>query len=67
MEKVRQTNQLIQDYARSHRHLSFINVFPHMLGADGLPRPEIYVEDGLHMNAKGYELWTKVVGEHLHR
>ena len=31
VEKVRQTNQLIQDYARSHRHLSFINVFPHHL------------------------------------
>jgi lysophospholipase L1-like esterase len=32
-----------------------------MLGADGLPRPDIFVEDQLHMNRKGYELWAPIV------
>jgi lysophospholipase L1-like esterase len=36
-----------------------------MLGDDGMPRKELFIEDGLHLNEKGYELWTKVVGEAL--
>jgi lysophospholipase L1-like esterase len=36
-----------------------------MLGKDGQPRPDIFVADRLHMNAKGYELWKQIVGAHL--
>ena len=38
-----------------------------MLGEDGKPRRELFVGDGLHLNAKGYALWTKVVAPHLAR
>jgi hypothetical protein len=38
-----------------------------MLGSDGQPRPEIFSKDKLHMNAAGYELWTRVVREHLRK
>jgi lysophospholipase L1-like esterase len=30
-----------------------------MLGNDGKPRPELFVEDGLHMNAAGYQIWNE--------
>ena len=30
-----------------------------MLGDDGRPRRELFVEDGLHMNAEGYRLWNE--------
>jgi lysophospholipase L1-like esterase len=65
VDKVREANALISDYTRQQRGLSFINVFPHMLGPDGMPLPDIYVADRLHMNAKGYELWKRIVGAHL--
>jgi lysophospholipase L1-like esterase len=65
VDRVREANRLIEDYARSDKRLSFINVFPHMLGTDGQPRPEVFSEDKLHMNAQGYALWKKIVGEHL--
>jgi lysophospholipase L1-like esterase len=63
--RVREANRLISTYARYDGRLSFIDVFPHMLGRDGLPRPDIFVADRLHMNAKGYELWKQIVGAHL--
>ena len=63
--RVREANRLISTYARYDGRVSFIDVFPHMLGRNGLPRPDIFVDDRLHMNAKGYELWTKIVGAHL--
>jgi lysophospholipase L1-like esterase len=32
-----------------------------MLGWNGKPRPELFVEDGLHMSPKGYEIWNMLV------
>jgi lysophospholipase L1-like esterase len=61
VEKVKAANELIAAYVSSKPHLKFINVFPRMLGADSLPRPEIFLADNLHMNAEGYKLWTEVV------
>ena len=36
-----------------------------MLGPDGLPRPDIYVDDRLHLNANGYAIWREAVLPHL--
>jgi len=64
VEKVRKANALIAGYCRRHR-LDFIDVFPLMLGPDGLPAPDLFVADRLHMNAKGYALWREVVRPRL--
>jgi len=34
-----------------------------MLTAEGLPRPDIFVADGLHMNRAGYALWRRSVAD----
>lgn len=60
VDKVRRTNALISGYCRRHR-VDFINVFPLMLGGDGLPKPGLFVADRLHMNANGYALWRQAV------
>jgi len=65
VERVKAANKLIADFTKRNAKLDFIDVFPHMLGGDGQPRPEIFVEDKLHMNAQGYELWTRLVEPYL--
>ena len=65
VEKVREANARIKAYARRERNVEFIDVFPHMLGRDGQPRPEIFSADRLHMNEQGYALWTRIVKRHL--
>ena len=65
VDKVRETNRLIQEYSNHDRHLEFIDVFPEMLGPDGQPKPDIYREDRLHMNARGYEIWKRVIRPYL--
>lgn len=67
MDRVREANRLIRDYTAKDPSLSFIDVHPHMLGDDGQPKPDIYLPDRLHMNEKGYEIWKRVVGDHLKR
>jgi len=65
VEKVKRLNSLAEAYCHRH-HLDFINVFPLMLGPDGLPKPDIYVADRLHMNPKGYAIWREAVAPYLH-
>lgn len=65
VDKVRAANALVADFARRHKRVEYIDVFSHMLGPDGLPRPEIFAADRLHMNEQGYALWTRIVKRYL--
>jgi lysophospholipase L1-like esterase len=56
-----QANALIAAACRDDERLRFIDIARPMLGEDGLPRPELFVEDGLHLSEAGYRLWTSLV------
>lgn len=43
----------------------YLDVWNSMLGTDGNPMPGIYIEDNLHMNAKGYHIWQKLLEPYL--
>jgi len=61
VDGVRKANKLIAAYCETDPRLKFIDVFSLMLGADGKPRPDLFMEDGLHMSRKGYDLWIPPV------
>ena len=65
IDKMQEASRLVEEYTKTDKRLQFINVYPHMLGADGKPKPDIFVEDQLHMNPKGYVIWKEVVGPYL--
>ena len=65
LPKVRETNNLIRQFASEGGNLEFIDVFTPMLDADGKPRPELFQTDRLHLNAAGYELWATIIGPHV--
>jgi len=54
-------NHLIEDYLKKQKNAQFISVWKPMLGSDGKPKKEIFVEDNLHMNAQGYAIWQKII------
>ena len=58
-------NNSIKLLASEDAYLKYIDVWDSMLSEDGSRMPELYVEDGLHMNKKGYEVWTKLVRKSL--
>jgi lysophospholipase L1-like esterase len=62
-DQAQAVNQAISEIA--DKRFTFINVWPAMLGDDGKPRPELFMPDNLHLNAKGYELWTSIVKPYL--
>ncbi len=69
IEQVRSANALIQQVCDADERLFFVDVDAAMLNAEGTPRPELFVEDGLHLSAEGYALWnelaTPVIAEAL--
>ncbi len=64
-DKQQQANQLVRDYIDTGKNLVYVDFWADSLGADGLPKPELYVADMLHPSAKGYELRTKLLRPHL--
>lgn len=62
---IRAANQLIQEFTTHDARLSYIDIFPATLGADAKPKPDIFLEDNLHLNLKGYDLWAEVIKAHL--
>jgi lysophospholipase L1-like esterase len=61
VDRMRKANALIEEYCKQNQGLVFIDVSTPMLGADGKPRRELFRNDGLHLNDKGYELWASLV------
>jgi lysophospholipase L1-like esterase len=66
-EEERVFNNSISFLAKEDPYLEYINVWDLMLNEDGTRMPDLYVEDGLHMNPKGYEIWTQLVRESLNK
>ena len=64
LDAQRQANALIQADARRLR-VEYIDVFTPMLDALGQSRTDLFVEDRLHMNRKGYELWRDVLAPYV--
>lgn len=61
VQQVRALNAMVEAFTKTEPAMDFINVFPHMMGPDGTPKPDIFVSDQLHMNEKGYAIWKEVV------
>jgi len=59
------TNNLIEEEIAKHDNWTFIDIFKKMLNEAGLPQPDLYMEDGLHLSHKGYQLWKEIVNPFL--
>jgi lysophospholipase L1-like esterase len=65
IDKIRDANRRIKDFAATDPRLVFIDVEQSILGPDGKPRPELFQPDGLHLNATGYRVWAELVRPYL--
>lgn len=65
VDRMAEANALIKAHTELHATIYYIDIFSPMLGTDGKPRAEIFIDDMLHLNADGYALWTKIVREEL--
>jgi lysophospholipase L1-like esterase len=56
-----EANRLVKQFLSKQTQVGFIDIHQDMLHADGSVRDELFIEDRLHMNAKGYAIWQKKI------
>lgn len=61
MPEAKQANALIKAFLKGKRRTGFVDVFNPMLGPNGKPKSELFVEDSLHMNSEGYKIWQRQI------
>ncbi|MGA9238126.1 SGNH/GDSL hydrolase family protein [Robiginitalea sp.] len=54
--KYKRLNKKLRRWATRHQHLDFVDVWNPML-ADKKLNTSLFIEDGLHMNETGYDIW----------
>jgi lysophospholipase L1-like esterase len=65
MPEMAKANSIICEFLKKKKNTTFINIYPLMLDENGNPRKELFVDDMLHMNQKGYAIWIKALKPHL--
>lgn len=60
-ETMKEVNSQLKKLAEETAKVHYLDIASPMLQENGLVKEDLFVDDGLHLNAKGYEIWTKVV------
>jgi lysophospholipase L1-like esterase len=65
--KIVEANGLIKQFIETQKNILFLDVHNPMLNLDGMVKSDIFLEDQLHMNAKGYTIWQGIIAPTLSR
>ena len=57
-------NGLIKRFVASRKNMRFVDVATPMF-RDGKLRLDIFLPDGMHLNARGYSIWNPIIAENL--
>ncbi len=63
--EMNKANMMIKEFIDMKENLFYADIVKPMLNPNGIPQKEIFLEDGLHLNNKGYKIWTTVLEKYL--
>jgi lysophospholipase L1-like esterase len=64
-EKMMEANRRIKAFLAKQKNTAYVDVWNLMLNPEGKPNEELFIADMLHMNEKGYAIWTKKIEPYL--
>jgi lysophospholipase L1-like esterase len=53
-------NRLLKNYCDREEQVTYLDTWKALTDAQGNPRPELYLQDQLHLNSDGYLIWNKI-------
>jgi lysophospholipase L1-like esterase len=56
-----EANMMIKDFSGKNGRLFYFDSATPLLDSDGKPDTGFFLKDKLHLNSKGYEVWTKLI------
>ena len=63
---MKSVNERIAEIAAGDERQTYLDIATPMLETpDGKPNGDLFVKDGLHLNAAGYEMWSSLLMPHL--
>ena len=66
-EKYEDLNEGLREYSEATPQTEFADVWTAMLNEDGEVLEHVFLEDGLHMNSEGYQIWQSVLTPYLEK
>jgi lysophospholipase L1-like esterase len=60
-EKYLTFNNKLERFCNRKKQIEFVNVWAPMVDKSGNVLPDLFIEDGLHMNKKGYDIWGETI------
>lgn len=60
-ERMNNCNIMMQEYCSAHERVTYIDTVSALLDQNGMYRSELFLDDGLHFNEKGYKVWTEII------
>lgn len=67
LDQIVEANRAIRAEIAHHPSAFYVDVFAPMLAPNGRPRPELFLEDGLHLSRAGYRLWAGILKRYRDR
>ena len=64
-EKYEDYNEKLKAWTSQKRNVRFADVWTPMLDSDGKVMQDIFIADGLHLNEKGYSIWTSALKKYV--
>lgn len=58
---MQQANNLVRDFAQKDERLAFADIWTPMLNESRRPKKSLFVDDNLHLNREGYQVWKEVI------
>jgi lysophospholipase L1-like esterase len=63
--KIQEVNKLIKMHTDKTPLVHYVDIVPLMLGKDGHPNTDLFIEDGGHLNETAYQAWATVLAPFL--
>jgi lysophospholipase L1-like esterase len=58
---MQEANELLKSACAANEALTYVDVAPRLMNEEGLPDDAYFLPDRLHLNEKGYEVWSRVI------
>lgn len=58
-------NKKLKEWTEQQKKVEFVDVWTPLIDANGEVLKDIFIQDGLHLNEKGYKIWAATIKEFL--
>lgn len=58
-------NGMLKAWAAKNKNVTYADIWTPMLDPSGRVKDDLFIDDGLHMKANGYEIWARVLTPYL--